>query len=71
MTAELRWFKRLQKVLRDMPATVEISVHNGNLVCMHERGAGRRYFDEVGDLDNVPEKASFVASDIRPCGESL
>ncbi len=59
MASELKWFKRLERVLRDMPDNLEVTVHQHGVVEIHERGATRRYFEENGHVDDVPALAFF------------
>jgi hypothetical protein len=70
MDAEAKWFRRLMRVFDDMPHSVEVSVHNGGHIAMHEVGSRDKYFDAHGDLDNVPEMSSFACRRVFPCGES-
>ncbi|RBO94972.1 hypothetical protein [Pseudochrobactrum asaccharolyticum] len=65
MTSELTWFRRLRRVLSDMPDTVEVTVRATGMVCLHERGATDRYFEGKGDTDNVPEISAFRINNIR------
>lgn len=59
MASELKWFKRLERVLRDIPDNVEVTVHQHGTVELHERGATRKYFEENGHADDVPAIALF------------
>lgn len=68
--AELRWFRRLQRVLKDMPDTVEIQVHQ-NTISLVAQGAFETAFAERGDCDNVEEISFFQTRRVRPCSESL
>lgn len=61
---EARWFRRLQKCIREMPSSVEVTVRAHGQILLHERGATREYFDEHGDTDNVPHLDSFNATHI-------
>jgi hypothetical protein len=62
--AEARWFRRLEKCIREMPKSAEVTVRAGGQILIHERGATRRYFDKHGDTDNVPHLDSFNATHI-------
>lgn len=62
---EEKWFRRLERCLKDMPKTVEITVRAYGSICMHEAGATEAYFQAHGDPDNAPEIASFQADRVR------
>jgi hypothetical protein len=64
-TAEQKWFKRLERCLKDMPNTVEVSVSAYGIVNLHKRGTTLEYFKEYGDGDNVPVIEYFKVKNIR------
>lgn len=69
---ERNWFIRLSKVLRAMPKTVEVEVHN-NHVQMNEKGARDAAFARCGDGDNAESIMQFSVIGMRlyPVSESV
>lgn len=67
---EKRWFSRLRRVLRDMPDTVEIQVHQ-NSIHMNREGAREAEFVRTGHVDNVDALGWFSAGRVYPCSESI
>ena len=67
---EKRWFDRLRRVLKDMPNSVEIQVHQ-NSIQMNRAGAREEEFMRAGNADNVECLAEFNTKRIYPCSESL
>lgn len=63
--AEYRWFRRLRRVLRDMPETVELTVRSSGNVCLNNRGATERCFLRDGRADQTPDIAFFSAANVR------
>ncbi len=68
---EKMWSRRFQRCLREMPRSLEVSVHHGGSVLLHERNAAAAYFERVGNVDNVPELDYFQVDHLRPCSESI
>ncbi|CAM3844620.1 hypothetical protein G6L26_009880 [Agrobacterium radiobacter] len=66
---ERAWFSKLRSVLREMPATVEIQVHQ-NFIQMNKAGERSATFERVGNADNVPEIDHFSTARVYPCSES-
>ncbi|MCH4541399.1 hypothetical protein [Ochrobactrum sp. A-1] len=64
MASELKWFRRLERVLRDMPDNVEVTVHQHGVVELHERGETQKFFAEHGHADSVPFLSFFEANNI-------
>lgn len=67
---ERAWFSKLRRVLRDMPSTVEIQVHQ-NIIQMNKAGERDRAFERDGHADNVPEIDHFSSARVYPCSESV
>jgi predicted RNA-binding protein with PUA-like domain len=67
---EARWFRRLVRVINDMPPSVELQVHQ-SAIQMNENGAREAAFLRQGHADSVPEISSFRTSRVYPCSESI
>lgn len=70
---ERRWFKRLERCLKDMPETVEIQVHQ-RYIQMNEAGGAAAAFadpDGLGHADDVSELMNFETERVLPCSESI
>lgn len=65
LTAEEKWFRRLERCFKAMPKTVEVTVGPWGSVAIHEVGATDAYFNARGDADNVPRLDSFQADRVR------
>lgn len=70
LTVEEKWFRRLRRVLRDMPEGVELQVHQ-NTIQMNVAGARQATFDAIGCADNVESIDSFQTTRVYPCSESI
>ena len=77
ITAEHRaWFKRLKKVLNEVPSGMEIVIIGNNQVCVYEEGAlykrhlGKE-FDGWGMDDWEEELFGFVTKRVYPFGEGV
>ncbi len=72
MTQEEKWFRRLERCLKDMPSTVELGV-NDNKITLLPVGAIRRVFERDGDTNQFDEESMGIISQQRiiTCGESL
>lgn len=67
---EKRWSSRLRRVLRDMPASIEIQVHQSHIeIC--QLGAVAKAFERHGDADNPESLDWFQTERVRPCSESI
>ncbi len=66
---ERAWFSKLRRILREMPATVEIQVHQ-NIIQMNKAGERDATFERDGHADNVPEIDHFSTHRVYPCSES-
>ncbi|KQS74057.1 hypothetical protein ASG25_21535 [Rhizobium sp. Leaf384] len=67
---EKRWSNRLRRVLRDMPASIEIQIHQSHVdIC--QLGAIQEAFSKRGDVDNVETLDWFQTERVYPCSESL
>lgn len=67
---EARWFKRLKKCLADMPATVELQVHQNNIQ-MNVEGARADAFGSMEHADAVDCLDYFQTTRVYPCSESI
>ncbi len=67
---ERAWFSKLRRVLREMPSSVEIQIHQ-NFVQMNKAGERAATFDRCGNADSVPEIDSFSTDRVYPCSESV
>lgn len=56
---ELKWWRRLKRVLDDMPETIEILVGARGQISPAARGASLEYFNQNEDVDNVPTYNDF------------
>ncbi|MND54132.1 hypothetical protein D3C87_908290 [compost metagenome] len=66
---ERAWFSKLRRVMREMPKTVEIQVHQ-NVIQMNKAGERDAAFERDGNADNVPEIDHFSSHRVYPCSES-
>ena len=53
--AEINWIKRFQRVVKDIPDTLEVVVSNGGNITIHERGSMNKCFKKHGHMDHVDE----------------
>ncbi|MBO9099484.1 MULTISPECIES: hypothetical protein [unclassified Rhizobium] len=67
---EQRWFNRLRRVLRNMPAAVELQVHSGSIQ-MNREGAREEEFLRTKHVDSVESLDEFQTKRVYPCSESL
>lgn len=67
---EKQWFSRLRRILRNMPTTVEIQVHQ-NFIQMNRAGARSETFELIGHVDNVESLDEFSTERVYPCSESI
>ncbi|MGQ4812353.1 hypothetical protein ACCZ74_08650 [Agrobacterium vitis] len=70
MSTEEKWFRRLKRVLSDMPSTVEIQVHQ-NFIQMNHSGAREETFARRGHADEVESISTFGTKRVYPCSESI
>ena len=70
MTEEEKWFRRLRRVLSDMPLTVELQVHHSTIQ-MNHAGAREAEFEGTGADHNVESDHWFQTKRIYPCSESM
>lgn len=73
MTAsEKAWFNKLYRLMAQMPANVEIEVHNAHIQ-MGRKGSRQSAFDRYGDGDNAGSLDQFVTVNMRvyPVSESV
>ena len=72
LSNEEKWFKRLERCLKDMPGGVEIAVTDGSVTMLPDGAVGRA-FDTRGDLDRFDEEYldSLQHPRIWTCGECL
>lgn len=70
LTAEEKWFRRLRRVLREMPEGVELQVHH-SMIQMNVAGARQATFEALGCADNVESIDYFDTRRVYPCSESL
>lgn len=70
MTDEEKWFRRLRRVIDDMPKTVEVQVHQ-NIVQMNWLGAMDTEFERAGHVDSVEPIDWFQTKRFYPCSESI
>ena len=80
--SEKRWWKRLERVLKDQPQGIDLVVYLGGTLTAHRKGRRQEYFNERenlspygtkswGDMDNVPNIDSLSGVRIYPAGEAL
>ena len=69
--SELRWWTRVRKVMQDMPPTVELSVPDGGVLELHERGAMWKSCEQHGHADTVPTLDQFKVGRLYPRSETL
>lgn len=67
---EKRWVDRLRRVLREMPKSLEIQVHQ-NTISVSRAGARAEAFERDGHADSVAELAHFQTKRVYPCSESI
>lgn len=67
---EARWFKRLKRCIADMPATVELQVHQNNIQ-MNVEGARDAAFISMEHADDVDCLDYFRTDRVYPCSESI
>lgn len=68
---EERWLKRLERCIKDMPTSLEMSVLPGGMIYAHHEGDRMQYLSKHGHTDNVPEVYAIQAPRIYPSSESL
>lgn len=71
---EQAWWRRFRKCLNDMPDSLEILVSAAGAISAAERRACKKYFDEHGDVDNVPvhcELSSWSGKGVENNASSL
>ena len=54
MTKEEKWWNRFNKVMQDMPYSMEILVDAYGKIFPAKRGSTNEFFIENGHIDNVP-----------------
>lgn len=69
---ERAYVSRLRRLLKDMPASLELIVRY-NVISVCAEGSRQEHFDAHGDADNTPELCSVETLGLRiyPGGESL
>lgn len=67
---EQRWWKLFKDVLKNMPATLEINVHQ-NTVDVSPAGARERAFKDAGHADNTESFEFYRAKRVYPNSESI
>lgn len=69
-SAEIKWLKRLDRVLKAMPNGVLLQVH-GSFIAMVTPEAMAETFERDCDVDNVASIETISTSRVYPCSESL
>lgn len=67
---ELRWWKLFKRVIKAMPRSLEVSVHNYS-VEVSKVGSRQAAFERDGHADNTENLDFFKASRVYPNSESI
>ncbi len=59
MNQEIKWLRRLERCLKDMPEGCVLIVHNGNIQLCYDQDR-EAYFEEVGDIQTFPKLIQFT-----------